>query len=445
MKSIPHIAWAMIVLAAVSCNLPSRLPAEQPAAQPPQPSPRAAATIPVSSPIPEHRIGVRTTNGQQEFFDRQTGAKFVPRGANLWRWKMWPRGGEMILVDTMFNTQIGQLDSALAELPNMHGAGFNVVRVWENACWGGAPGCMDRASGGLDPAYLRNLARFLQVAKDNGLYVILTLDELPDTGGYRSSFNSHVGQFAEFNLQFMTQGGIDAQRRYYADFIQGLQQVGAPTDAIFAYELHNEAFFQADKPPLSSASGQVTPANGQTYDLADPAQRRALMEDSWVHYIDQVSQAIKNLDPTALVTMGFFVQHEPNPVLIGDPRLVYLHRVLHDSVLDFVDLHAYPGYDLNMRQHAENFDIIGYKQKPLIMGEFGADRHVFPDVVSGATMLQSWQADSCEFGFDGWLMWTWGGAEFPDDYWEAVDADGAIIGALSPLLNPDPCVSVLAP
>ena len=60
--------------------------------------------------MPEHRIGVRTTNGQPEFFDRQTGAKFVPRGANLWRWKMWPRGNEMILIDTMFNTQIGQLE-----------------------------------------------------------------------------------------------------------------------------------------------------------------------------------------------------------------------------------------------------------------------------------------------------------------------------------------------
>ncbi len=77
------------------------------------------------------------------------------------------------------------------------------------------------------------------------------------------------------------------------------------------------------------------------------------------------------------------------------------------------------------------------------MGEFGADRHVFPDVIAAATKLQAWQAESCEFGFDGWLMWTWGGAEFPDDYWEAVEADGAIRGALSPALNPDPCVSVL--
>jgi hypothetical protein len=70
------------------------------------------------------------------------------------------------------------------------------------------------------------------------------------------------------------------------------------------------------------------------------------------------------------------------------------------------------------------------------MGEFGADRHIFTDVIAAATRLQTWQAQSCAFGFDGWLMWTWGGAEMPDDYWEAVEADGAIRGALSPRLTP---------
>jgi len=437
--------WLPLLLAALACNLPGAALSSPRVAETPNQPPAAAPAMTAALPaVVDHRIGVRVNNGQAEFYDRLTGQKFVPRGANLWRWKFWPRGSEQILIDTLFNTQIGQLESALEELPKMGGDGFNVVRVWENACWGGAPGCMDRASGGLDPAYLRNLARFLQVAKDNGVYVMLTVDELPDTGGYGSLLGSAGGQFeGSFNRLFMTDGGIEAQRRYYADFITGLREAGAPTDAIFAYELHNEAFFEGQLPPFSNPSAQVTPANGGTYDLANPTQRRALMEDSWLHYIKEVSQAIKALDPTALVTMGFFVQHEPNPVLIGDPRLVYLNKVLNESVLDFVDLHAYPGYDLNMRQHAENFDIIGYTKKPLIMGEFGADRHVFPDVIAAATKLQGWQAESCEFGFDGWLMWTWGGAEHPDDYWEAVEADGAIRGALSPRLNPDPCVSVL--
>jgi hypothetical protein len=438
--------WLPLVLAALACNAPGVAPTP-PGANPGPNEP--AAQVPTAVPplaMPEHRIGVRVTNGEPEFYDGVTRERFVPRGANLWRWKYWTRGSEQILIDTMFNTEIGQLESALAELPKMHEDGMNVVRVWENACWGGAPGCMDRVSGGLDPAYLKNLARFLQVAKDNSIYVMLTVDELPDNGGYSAYLRSHAGLVeGSFNQLFLTQGGIEAQSRYYTALIQGLREAGAPTDAIFAYELHNEAFFEEHLLPLSNSSGLFTAANGNTYDLADPAQRRALMEDSWVHYIDGVTRAIKDLDPTALVTMGFFVQHEPNPVLIGDPRLVYLRRVLNDSALDFVDLHAYPGYDLNMRQHAENFDILGYNQKPLVMGEFGADRHIYPDAIAAATKLQTWQAESCEFGFDGWFMWTWGGAEHPDDYWEAVEADGAIRGALSPRLNPDPCVSALSP
>jgi hypothetical protein len=444
-RLLHRLGLILAMMVGFSCSFPlgTRLapgltPGTAPAAGPPV---QESAGPPASAP-PEHRIGVRTNNGEAEFFDRETGEKFVPRGANLWRWVHWQRGQEEILIDTMFNTQIGQLDSALAELPRMHSEGFNVVRVWENACWGGAPGCMDRAAGGLDPAYLKNLARFLQVAKENSIYVMLTVDELPDHGGYRSSLSSNGGQFeGSFNQLFMTAGGIQAQSRYYTDLIQGLCEVGAPTDAIFAYELHNEAFFESQLPPLSNSLGQVAAANGETYDLADPAQRRALMEDSWVHYIDQVSRVIKALDPTALVTMGFFVQHEPNPVLVGDPRLVYLHKVLYESTLDFVDLHAYPGYDLNMRQHAENFDIIGYNKKPVVMGEFGADRNVFRDVQSAATRLQTWQAESCEFGFDGWLLWTWGGAQMPDSYWEAVEGDEVIAHALSPNLKPDPCAN----
>jgi len=440
MKSTSQLAVLIVLLAALACNLPGVAPAALPLSGSSTPRPAATGAAVATRPaMPEHRIGVRSVNGLQEFYDRQTGAKFVPRGANLWRWKLWPRGNEKILIDTMFNTKIGQLDSALSELPRMHAEGFNVVRVWENACWGGAPGCMDLASGGLDPAYLKNLARFIQAAKDNGLVVLLTVDELPDTGGYRSHFGSEGSYYGGFNRLFLTQGGIDAERAYYADFIRGLRDAGAPTDAIFAFELHNEAFYEGDQPPLSLPSGQVTAANGSTYDLADPAQKRSLMEDSWVNYIGQVTAGIKAEDPTALVTMGFFVQQEPNTARIGDQRLVYMHKVLNDSVLDFVDLHAYPGFELDMQQHAENFDIIGYKGKPLLMGEFGASRNTYSDVRTAASALQSWQAQSCAYGFQGWLAWTWGGAEMPDDFWEAIEDGGVIASALSPNRHPDPC------
>lgn len=437
-QTVIIVGIAIVLVAA--CTGPQATPSPSPA-PPPTSAPVPTAT-PTPAPPAEHRIGVRTANGEPEFYDRITSDKFVPRGGNLWRWYLWERPGDSpALIDTMFNTQIGQLESALAELPRMSADGYNVVRVWANACWGGAPGCMDRPGGGLDPAYLRNLAEFLRVAKDNGVYVMLTMDDVPEQGGYRMYWNRDCcNRFNGFNLDFMAPGGLEASRRYYTDMIKGLVDVGAPMDAIWAYELRNEGFFEAQLPPLSRASGEVTAANGNTYDLADPAQRRALMEESWVYWIGEMVTAIKDIDPTALVTMGFFVQNEPIDVHPGDPRLVYLDKVLNESALDFVDLHGYPGFDLNMAQHAQNFAIAdGYSKKPLVLGEFGAHRQNFPDVEKAAAALQAWQVASCQFGFDGWLMWTWSGGDLQDEFWTALAGDGAIRRALSPTLHPDPC------
>ena len=434
MKTFRQFILILSMTWITACNAPvTSNPAQIPTA-------RSTGTPPSPSAPAEHRIGVRVVNGAAEFYDRLTGEKFVPRGAALWRWKHWPPGQDSV-IDVIFNTQIGQFDSAAAELAKMHADGYNVVRLWFNACWGGAPGCLDRPAGGLDPAFLEKMAQFLRIAKQNGLYAILTMDSLPDLGGYQAMLDPYRGRFEGFNLEFMTQGGVAAQAKYQTDLIRGLMAAGAPMDAILAFQPKEEAYFEEGLPPLSANSGQITPANGKTYDLANPTQRRALMEDSWVYYIEQVSAAIKAVDPTALVTMGFFVQHEPNPVLVGDPRLVYLHKVLNESALDFVSLSAYPGFDLTIRQQMENFDLIGYDKKPVVLGEFGAERRNYPDAYTAAVMLQYWQVASCEFGVDGWQVWTWdGGGELHDGFWEAVEGDGAIRRALSPARNPDPCL-----
>ncbi len=441
MKKKLHL-WRLLltlVLAALACNLPgAALSPTQNSSNATQPAVGAFTAAP-SSPVLEHRIGIRTVNGDPEFYDRQTDEKFVPRGAALWRWKWWPPGQQSV-IDTIFNTDNGQLESALTELPKMRADGFNTVRLWFNACWGGATGCLDRNVGGLNRDFLLNMARFMQVAKENGIYLILTMDSLPDSRQYQDLMNPYRGQFESFNLEFMTQGGVDAQTRYQTDLIRGLMEVGAPMDAIMAYQIKEEAYFEEDQPPLNATSGEVTPANGTTYSLADSVQRRALMEDSWLYYIEQVSQAIKSVDPTALVTMGFFVQHGPNPVLTGDPRIVYMNKVLYESALDYVTFSAYPGYDLTMKQTAENFDLIGYNQKPVVMGEFGADKGSYPDLEIAAVGLQAWQVASCEFGFDGWQMWYWGGSDIHFEFWEALEGDGAVRRALSPALNPDPCL-----
>ena len=182
----------------------------------------------------------------------------------------------------------------------------------------------------------------------------------------------------------------------------------------------------------------VTTANGSTYDMSSPEDRQRMMEEGWLYWIEQMRNAIQALDPTALVTMGFFVQQEPNPVRTGDTRLVYLDRVLHESQLDFIDFHAYPGYDLSIQGHAENFAMTDNEEKLILMGEFGADKSIYTTADRAASAMQAWQVDSCDYGFDGWLFWTWGnnpGAE----YWNAHEGGGKVATVLSPVERPDPC------
>jgi hypothetical protein len=55
-----------------------------------------------------------------------------------------------------------------------------------------------------------------------------------------------------------------------------------------------------------------------------------------------VRTGILQLDPTALVSVGFFQPQTPNPTRVGDARLVVTAPAIWNSQADFIDLHAYP-------------------------------------------------------------------------------------------------------
>jgi hypothetical protein len=52
--------------------------------------------------------------------------------------------------------------------------------------------------------------------------------------------------------------------------------------------------------------------------------------------------------------------------------------------------------------------------------------------------LQEWQRDSCAYGFDGWLLWTWDTYEQPE-LWTALSGGRVIEQALAPVTRADPC------
>ena len=395
-------------------------------------------------PPPEHRIAVRLSGGAGEFYDRRTGARFVPRGNNyLRRGNQQLPDGRIVFRGSTFIAGLYDPGGMEAALETMHADGYNAVRViLDDAC---RRGCLGNfGTGGLSPTYLDNVTDFLRRAKANDIYVMLTNEGNVPAG---TTWEAIVHQeccadFAGTNLYYLTTGGITGTQQFWQAFLRGLLMRRAPLDIVLGYSLVNEGYFESDKSPLAQTSGTVTTANGRTYDLGNPADRQRMMDENLVNFADHVRAAIREVDPTALVGMGFFWPQSPNPARGGDPRLIRTGPVIHDSALDYVDLHLYPGLELSFQEYTENFELTRLTAKPIVLGEYGAFKFSSPTASGAASNLADWQQESCSYGFDGWLLWTWDTTdEAPREaeLWTAVDEGGVIEHALAPAARPDPC------
>ncbi|HET7855468.1 MAG TPA: discoidin domain-containing protein [Gaiellaceae bacterium] len=390
---------------------------------------------------PEHRIAVHAAaGGAQELYDRLTGRRFVPRGANYVRLSQQPGIG---LYHSTFN--VGEYDAARADaaLQQLRADGSNVVRVFLNGLCLGT--CLGDRMRGVSARYVSNVAGFLRLAKANGIYVILTTDSLPLGTRYEATLNAEPRTYVEgSNLDFLTNGGVQANASFWADFAAALLRQKAPTDVVLAYELRNEAHFDARAKPFNLSAGTLAAPNGRTYDLASRAQKDQLLDDSLVFWIDRVRAAIRAVDHTALVSIGFFAPQEPNATRAGDARLIRTRAAIRSSTADFVDLHTYPGLELTLLEAMENFGVDGTVPKPVVLGEMGAFKSAYPALDEAPYALEAWQQESCRFGVDGWLLWTWDTEEQPE-LWNAQSGGGAIARAIGPAGRPDPCAPASGP
>jgi len=426
----------LLVISLVACNLPAlRVETITPTPITPTSQPPSTAIPPtrISTTPLEHHIGVRVINGVGEFYNRTTGDKFVPRGMNYIRLAQQTKAdGSSTFYHALFDP--GRYDSSRvnSDLQKMHAGGYNVIRVFLS------PNTIGTTSGGLSPAYMKNVADLLNYAKQSQIYVMFTLDWIPG-GKYDSILHIDCcSTFALINANLLPPAGLKANQLFYQDFIRELLTLNAPTEYIFSCELRNEMFYDTDQPPLSFSSGVVKTANGNSYDMSKPSDKDLMVKENLVYWLDEMRTSILEVDPTALVSVGFFHPQEPNPARIGDPRLAVTEPAIWQSTLDFVDLHAYPGFELNLKEHVENYGIKGMQEKPIIMGEFGGERSRFSSIQAAAQAFIDWQVESCKYGFDGWIFWTWDLNEQPD-FFNALMNDGAINGAIAPLTRPDPC------
>jgi hypothetical protein len=423
------------VIAGCQVSPPSIVPSipatAEPVASPPSASASASPAPPSLAPIGEHRVGIRAAEGPAQFYDRETGEQFVPRGANYARNE---RNAEGAIVDRVF----ADYDPAAvgADLATMRDLGYTAVRVALENC---REDCIGDPAGGLSTEYLANLADFLRRAKDAGLPVFLQSNDLPEEGGFVPKIEATCCATFDgyLNSQYFHPVGLATYRDYWTAALQGLRAQGAPLDAILAYDLRGELFVVANTPPLSLRTGSVTTANGQTYDMADAAARQRLVDEGIVYWVDEIAAAIRAVDPEALLAVGEFAPNAPNVWRGDDPRAPPPIDTFLRTSIDFVDVHLYPGYG-PLAPLMENAGVTGAEPVPVVIGEYGAFTFAFPDPPAGADGLMRWQAASCEFGIDGWFHWHWSGTN-DAEVWTGTEGDAAINTVLSPAERPDPC------
>lgn len=404
---------------------------------PTSPTPNITNTIEPILNQNKHQISVRQSNGTGEFFLKDNGEKFTPRGVN---YAFVPTNSGF--TNLLLRVGIYDPDLTRRDFKNLADLGYNTVRVFLDQCNQG-PGCIANTDKpGLNPAYLDNITDMMLAAREAGIFILFTSNDLPDAGGYAEEANFNSGSdFAGYrNSYYLRPQAITATRRYWRDLITGLNERNAAFDAVLGWQLLNEQWMFRDQPPLSLTSGSVETTTG-TYDMGDPKQKEQMVSDGIIYYIQQMKEEILSHDPTALVTMGFFV-----PELVAPDWYVETKSLLEKSDLDFFDFHAYPG-SLSLEAHVEAFGMLDYSAKPIILGEYGPFRHIFPDLKNAARVTTNWVAESCQYGFDGWLYWTYypANASAGDRTWGLMDEDAYLLNLFSPNNQPDPCVAVEIP
>jgi hypothetical protein len=386
---------------------------------------------------PNHPIGVRMVKNNAELYDRSTNKRFMVRGTNYIRLADLKKfEGNMLLYHSTFNTGRYEATRMLRDMQKMVKSGYNVVRVFLNAA---TEGGIRSKGDSLSDDYIKNLSDFLIKAKENKLYVILTLDWIPVPVPLSPPPSAWCSDYQCSSVHILTEDGIRANQNFFTRLVRNLLAHKAPTDMILAYELRNELTFDSELPPLSLTSGSVTTANGKTYDLSSAVEKNRMLEEGLVYWIDRVRGSILQVDPTALISVGFIPPGGPNPARVGEKKISVVGQVIRKSLLDVVDIHVYPDAGgPTLSQLAENFGIVGFNAKPVIMGEFGALTEQYPSREAALRKMVDLQAASCALGIDGWIFWAWQIEKNPDTY-NLMDDNEIMNLILAPVNRPDPC------
>lgn len=418
-------------------------------------------------PLPRIAAPAPGGSGHGSLVDTSTERPFVPRGNSYVR--LAPAS---YLPGAYYHSTFepGQYDAARADaaLADMHGNGYDVVRVFIDAgdprsVAAGEPHGLGRGTADLTDGYgpyYDNVADFVRRAAAHQIYVLPAMDAYPQSQYYwniRGNYNPDQLNVGGSNSQYLVRGEIEAKKAYLTNFVKELRsRLDASLMTTFlALEPDNEATWQADQKPFSSTSGTVTGSDGLVYDMSSSASRQQAADASMVEYANELVDAVHAVDPDMLVTMGMFTYravgrsvdgfatHCASGCAGGEWRYPGRPASLSTfSRLSFLDLHLYPqagSYTVDSDLASSEWSLV---RGTVIVGEYGAVKDVYHgDIVAAAYGMRDLQVTTCQDGFAGWLFWTFDTTDSPDQQglFTLQDTRGAINGVLAPIVRPDPC------
>ena len=318
------------------------------------------------------------------------GKVFVPRGYNVLAQN---QGAPYPSFDTF---DAGRFDPAAlqSDFSALQAGGYNYVRLWLTGY--DADDGFGLSGPGISDAYLANVLHGLQMARAHGLHVVLTGRFRPGLwlpANYIPAGLPPENEVGGMNRLLLLPAMAKATGAFYADLLNRLTQADPGIlSTLLYFDLYNELHFDLSKPPFNQMAGTYVYA-GQTYNLAAPSSRQALMDAAGTAWLRTVAAAVHEADPSLLVTASTFPvaafghQGFDGGMLVGKPGR-WKPYPLRPAVLlaggaDLIDIHLYTHPAQNGRAGTAS-DVLAYlakggitpvlaKRVPLIFGEFGAD------------------------------------------------------------------------
>ena len=418
---------------------------------------------PVHAATAPNRIKATATG----LYDTVTKAPFLPRGANFVRLTQDGDSAPGVGYHSAFEPGRYSGEEAQSVLDGLHFAsGYNTVRVFIDTGDGHFRHGLDvapLADDGLNQLYMANVADFVNRAATDGIYVLPAMSAFPVSPYYMNimSTTDH-GQAPNGggnNLWFMDPGAIAAKKAYLANFVHDLdQRVGDNRSAVLAYQLENEAFWEADQAPFATKSGTFTGPDGRSYDMSNPDQRQQAADNSMNFWADAGVAGVHQSDPDAMTTVGFFTNYavgKPGYDGFANTSGWYPGRpssVADHTGVDFIDLHAYPDNTTDRLASILGSDEVDKISKPYLLGEFGTLKTVYGNNITAAAYgMRDRQIESCTVrdkvgnGAVGWLFWTYDTDVVNPDlssmglFYSLADNGGAINGTLATVVRDNPC------